>query len=45
MGIAGLGVVGYAFYALLTRNVVKDRGWKVTFVKFDTPPSTEPLED
>lgn len=45
VGVLALGIGGYALAKYLTRNVVRDRGWTVTFVKYDTPPSEEPLED
>ena len=45
LGILSVAVGGFALAKYLTRNVVKDRGWTVTFVKYDTPAAGEPLED
>jgi hypothetical protein len=45
LGIISVAIGGFALTKYLTRNVVRDRGWTVTFVKYDTPATGEPLED
>jgi hypothetical protein len=45
VGVIALAIGGYALTKFLTRNVVRDRGWTVEFIEYDTPPIEEPLED
>jgi len=45
LGFLGIAIGGYAITKYLTRNVYKSRGWTVTHINYDTPPSLEPLED
>jgi hypothetical protein len=45
VGFIGVAIGGFALAKYLTRNVVRDRGFTVTFVKYDTPAIDEPLED
>lgn len=45
VGLVGVAVGGFVLTKWLTRNVKKVRGGVIRIVKYDTPPSEEPLEE